>query len=202
MDYLPTTDVLTFPPGVTKQAFTIRTLDNTLAQGSKSLTIHLSDPSPTTLLIGLNDRPVVIGDDDDGGAIQFTLPTFTVNEGLPTVLTVMRTGVKLAGNVSVDYAVVGGTATPGIDFSLPAGTLNFTANQATQTIPVATIPDTLAEGPRSVIVRLSNPRGGSRLDARVETTLSIGDDEQGGIISFATPSAELPRRPRARSTCA
>ena len=95
------------------------------------------------------------GDDDDGGAIQFLQSTFTVGEGLPALLTVVRTGVKLASNVSVDYAVVGGTATPGIDFSLPAGTLNFAANQATQSIPVATVADNLAEGPRTVIVRLS-----------------------------------------------
>jgi hypothetical protein len=195
VDYVPRSEVLTFPPGVTKQAFTITTLDNTLAQGRKDLTIHLSDPSPG-LLIGVNDRPVIIDDDDDGGAIQFAQATYSVTEGGTGILTITRTGLRLASNVSVDYQVVGGTATLGIDFTLPPGTLTFAANQASQTIPVSTIADNLAEGPRTVIVRLSNPRGGSRLDARSETTLTIGDDEQGGVIAFATTAVKLTEAAR------
>jgi hypothetical protein len=178
VDYVPRTDLITFPPGSTKQTFTIGTLDNSLAQGRKDLSIRLSDPSPG-LLIGANNRPVIIDDDDDGGAIQFLQPAYSVNEGGTAVLTITRAGVKLASNVSIDYQVVGGTATSGIDFSLAPGTLTFGAGQGTQSISVST-GRTIAAGPKTVVVRLGSPGQGSRLMRRSRTTLTIVDDEQGG----------------------
>ncbi len=77
------------------------------------------------------------------------------NSGTST-LTLNVTRNELSSAFSVDYAVTGGTA-DGADFSLAAGTLNFTAaGSATLPINITVNGDTDSEPDETVIVTLSN----------------------------------------------
>ena len=58
--------------------------------------------------------------------IQFSMPNYTVNAAAGVaVITVHRTGGG-AGPVTVEYAAGGGTAVPGVDYTMVSGTLTFT----------------------------------------------------------------------------
>lgn len=48
-DYLPVSGQLTIPPGASQQTFSVSILDNAQADGSRSLTLRLSDPSGAAL---------------------------------------------------------------------------------------------------------------------------------------------------------
>ena len=60
--------------------------------------------------------------------------------------------------VTVNYTV-SGTATSGSDFTLPPGSLTFSAGQQMKSIPLALLTDALHEAPESIIVSLASPVG-------------------------------------------
>ncbi len=76
------------------------------------------------------------------------------NSGTKTLnLNVSRTDPTT--EFTVDYAVTGGTATAGTDFTLAAGTLTFAVSDATKQIAITVIGDTVVESNESVTVTLS-----------------------------------------------
>jgi hypothetical protein len=90
--------------------------------------------------------------------------------------------------VLVDYQVVaGGTAVAGQDYTLANGTLGFGAGQTSHVIPVPTIQNTIVDGTRTVIVRLTSfsPSPFVTAGPTVQTTLFITNDDQGGTIQFS-----------------
>lgn len=91
------------------------------------------------------------------GSLSFSDPTFNVDEtGGTATVTVERNG-GASGQVSVNYAVTGLTATAGADFVATAGTLLFGDGQTTQTITVPILDDVAAEGDETAQVSLTNP---------------------------------------------
>jgi Ca2+-binding RTX toxin-like protein len=95
----------------------------------------------------------------------------TVNEadGVMT-FTVTRTG-DLTGSSTVNYATANGTAAAGSDYTAAAGTVSFAAGQATATVQVLVINDTLVESAETLTLNLS---GG--------TNVTIGDGQGVGTI--------------------
>jgi Ca2+-binding RTX toxin-like protein len=95
----------------------------------------------------------------------------TVNEadGVMT-FTVTRTG-DLTGSSTVNYATANGTAVASSDYTAAAGTVSFAAGQATATVKVLVINDTLVESAETLTLNLS---GG--------TNVTIGDGQGVGTI--------------------
>ena len=73
-------------------------------------------------------------------------------------VTVRRVGF-LTGTSTVDYAVSGGTATAGSDYTSVSGTLTFAPGQSTRSITLHVIDDSEVEPDETVIIKLSNPTG-------------------------------------------
>jgi hypothetical protein len=133
---------------------------------------------------------LLIGNDDQGGTIQFSPTAVSTSENRPLVgfppfqfrspaaIPVVRTGTNLASGVSVGYRVAGGTAVNGTHYTLSTGTLTFGANQSAASILVSITDNTLIDGDRTVVVELFNPLGGALLGAATLATLTIQDDEQ------------------------
>ena len=74
-----------------------------------------------------------------------------MTEGSSAVLAVTRTGGTVSP-ATVAYATANGTATAGSDYTVKSGILTFGAGVSTQNITVATINDTLVEGPETFTV--------------------------------------------------
>jgi hypothetical protein len=79
--------------------------------------------------------------------------------------------------VTVDVAVVGGTADGGIDYIPPVTSLTFAPGTNTQIFQIAVTDDSDVEPTESVILMLSNPQGATLLDAHDRATLTIADDD-------------------------
>ena len=109
-------------------------IDNSLPQQDRTFVVVLSNPLPPPAgLIAPASAVVTIKDDDVGGIIQFSAPTYTAKEdGGEAILTVTRTGGR-AGGVSV-RVVTGDNGA----FILPPGMAAQTASTADYT-PVDTM---------------------------------------------------------------
>jgi hypothetical protein len=109
------------------------------------------------------------------GTLQFSSPTYSVNEnGGTATITVTHTGGS-DGSVSVNYATSNGTATAGSDYTATSGTLTFAAGETSKTFTVPITSDTLAEGNETVNLTLSSPAGGATLGSQTTAVLTIID---------------------------
>lgn len=86
--------------------------------------------------------------------------------------------------ITVNYSV-GGSATPGTDYTALSGTVNFAIGQTTATVNVTTLDDFLVDPNETVDVTL-----GAGVDYNIgvnsSTSLTIGDNETANIIITET----------------
>lgn len=109
--------------------------------------------------------------------IQFSAATYQATEFDTTAtVTATRTG-NTGPTVTIDFAISGGTAISGQDYTPTNGTLTFGFGQATATFAVSLHEDTLIDGARTLNLVLANPTGGAVLGAVASATLTIMDDE-------------------------
>jgi plastocyanin len=130
------------------------------------------------------------GGGDHPGTLRFESVTAAVQEGKTATLKVDRVGGD-DGAVAVSYAVTGGTATAGTDFTAASGTLSWAAHDsAPKSLSVVTRQDATVESNETVLVSLSSPTGGATLDSGAKTTtLTIQDDDSGGSGVPTAPSS-------------
>ena len=121
------------------------------------------------------------GGGTDPITVAFQHGSQSADEGADeSVLTVVRAGNTSLPS-SVDYARTGGTATPGSDFTLEAGSVSFAAGETQKSVRVALIDDSAGEGDETVQVTLSDPSVGSSLGRLTVATLTITDDDPAGV---------------------
>ena len=88
--------------------------------------------------------------------------------------------------VTVNYAVTGGTATSGTDYTeLPDGTLTFNSGDLTKEIVISVVGDTTVEPDETVIVTLSSPSPNAHLQAGnfIGTGTIRNDDREAVVLS-------------------
>jgi plastocyanin len=129
------------------------------------------------------------GGEDHPGTLRLENTTASVQEGKTATLKVDRVGGD-DGAVSVSYAVTGGTATAGTDFTAATGTLAGAAHDsAAKSLSVVTRQDATVESNETILVNLSAPTGGATLDNGAKTaTVTLQDDDSGGSGAPTAPS--------------
>jgi len=100
------------------------------------------------------------------------------------MITVTRIG-DITGAGSVDYATSNGTAVAPQDYTAVAGTLNFTAGETFQTIPIPIVNDNITEGVETFNVTLSNAAGGASLGSPSTAELFLFDNDPPPTISIS-----------------
>ena len=91
--------------------------------------------------------------------------------------------------LSVKYSITG-TATNGLDFAQLSGVAQFPAGAASVALPVRPLPDTLAEGPETVVLTLVGDAGYNVATARTDTVTI--DDQPIDAWRFATFGGDVP----------
>ncbi len=144
-------------------------------------------PSGTVLVSDRAAGLFVVDDRTRSGHVQvaFASPTFGGEEGDEVSVRVVRSGA--GGAVSVDYAVIAGSA-GAVDYRAASGTLNWPATKAdgaqVRNIPVSLLRDALAEPVERAFVRLLNP-GGAVLGDVSLASVFVGDPGRGTSLAFA-----------------
>ncbi|MEM8535191.1 MAG: Calx-beta domain-containing protein [Chloroflexota bacterium] len=95
--------------------------------------------------------------DDDAATVGFANTSATIAEDAgPAAIAIVLDAPALTP-VTVDYAITGGTATNGTDFTLTDGQLTIPPGQDGGEIIVSILEDNLLEGDETVEITLSNP---------------------------------------------
>ena len=165
--YTPASGTLTFGAGVPSRTFTVTTIDDGVAAGSRTVGLTLS--AAVNASIGATNPAVLtIQDKESAGTFQFAAATGTVVEGLAgdpgrtLRVTVTRTGANLVGPVTIGWSRTGGTATPGTDFSPAAGTLTFARRrERARRFEITAFDDGVAEGTETIVLSLAPPSNGA-----------------------------------------
>jgi len=191
-DYKPSAGTLSFPAGgtatsVRTRTFTVQSLQNTVADGTKTVNLTLSNATGGGTLVATRSNAVLsILDEDQAGSVQFDAARFATNEGAGTATIRVRRTMGTASGVTVDYATTDGTATAGTRYLPVAGRLTFGFGDTIKTFTVPLIDDAVAEGPQTVNLTLSNPGGGAALGSQSTAVLTIDDNEPYVSLSAAT----------------
>lgn len=148
--------------------------DDSTYEGNETFTATLSNPTGGMTLGAPLALTVTIIEND---TVSLSIANATVNEGAGNVtLTVTKNGASALTH-TVNYATADGTATAGFDYTPRSGTLTFAPADATKTIVVPILSDSVFEANRSFSVTLSAPTNGATLSA-ASATISIEDDDQ------------------------
>ena len=157
--------------------------DDTIDDGDIQYTVETAsvtsaDPAYNSLNGSSVDDLLITNIDNDQA--QITIAGAAVNEDVNSgVLNIPVTlDIAKPGGFSVDYTLIGGSATAGDDFDNTAGTLNFIGNpNETVLIVVPIVDDTLLENSEDFTVQLGTPTNDVILNGDGSATGTILDDD-------------------------
>jgi hypothetical protein len=193
-DYLPLPGEVTFEAGQATTTIPIFPIDDDHGEPAQTVVLQLrNDPRYTlaapplaTVTIADNDLPVVAVGVQDGICSE---PSDTGSFRITT------TGSG-AGNITVRYTV-SGTATPGADYTPLSGSMVMSRN-ATATITVTPLNDTLLEDAESVVLTLL-PDPAYQVDVlQPESTLVIRDDDHSNTVNVSFSSLSMAENGNSR----
>src|SRR5206468_365789 len=134
---------------------------------------------------------VTIVDDDQGGTVQFSAASYTVNEPAPlsnvsASITLTRSGTNLADGASVVLVTGVGTAVSGVNYAPIATTVVFDLGESSKTVPVTVFGGSGApDGNLTVPLTLLNPSSGVTLGTTKTAVLNIIDSVSS--LRFSVP---------------
>jgi glucose/arabinose dehydrogenase len=193
----PVSGTLTFNSGESVKTFTVPIVNDTRAEGPETILLSLHHyPQDGSILGNQATAVLTIVDNDAGGTVQFGQTAYSTSEASGSfAVPLQRSGGS--ADVSVTWTVTGdGTAQPGIDFVTPngqlTGTIPIPANVSGASLLLTLLrqTDTLASGPRTIKLTLSNPQpaGFLTLGPHAATTLTMTDDDSAGALQFSPAS--------------
>ncbi|MBI3178548.1 MAG: hypothetical protein HYZ27_02740, partial [Deltaproteobacteria bacterium] len=197
-DYLTTSGMLTFDPGVTQQSVVVQLVPDLLLEGSETFSLVLSNPLNATLARATATGTIL--DDETIPDIEI-LDTAAPEQSGPMLFTV-RLSEATARTVGVRCTTADNTAIAGSDYTASQATVTFPPGALTQTFSVPLLNDALLEQSETLFADLDNavdgnitrPRAtGTILDDEVTPTLSINDPmapESDPAITFTVAVSE------------
>ncbi|GAB4146262.1 MAG: hypothetical protein OHK0017_06560 [Patescibacteria group bacterium] len=109
-----------------------------------------------------------------GETIQFQTTSSNSPENVPNPSLTVTMSPASSSTVTVNYAVTGGTAVNGQDFSLPTSTkITFLPGQTVASVPLRVIQNNTNNSNTTAIVTLSGPSAGAVLGSNTSHTLTI-----------------------------
>ena len=140
-----------------------------------------SQAGAATILYGLQTATGAFGNAHFGSAISVSEA-----EGNRIFAAFREGGAVLAASAS--HSRQGGSATPGTDFTYTPGTMNWAIGDVGFDLGIVhVIADTLDEGDETIVLRLTDPSPGLSIGSPATVTMTIEDDDEGGIVQFIEP---------------
>ena len=167
--------VLTIPAGATESAglVTIAALDNDAAAPDRMVTVSAAATNDQGVVA---PRAVALTIADDDEAPVLSIGDAQAAEGDAALAFRVTLDRAAAGEVTVDWATVDGTAQAGTDYAAGSGTLRFNAGETSGTVSVSVLGDSVDEPDETFTVRLSNASGATIRDGAGTGTIADDDD--------------------------
>jgi len=198
VDYnLPSGEIV-FDIGETSQQIEITVIADGIDEEDETIVVGLSNPTGGDAELGqITEHTYTII--DPRPAVGFDSAASRAREDSGSALIPVSLSLTATGPISVDYSVIGGTATgAGVDYTLVDGTLNFAIGNKTKNIPITIVADEIDEGSETVILQLSNASGAK--PGQMQHTLTITEQRPllRGAFYFradSDPSARVESHP-------
>jgi hypothetical protein len=202
-NYMVPDPVVTLAAGTTSTTVSLTTLNNNVLGPNTYIVVSLS-PNPSQYSVGAAGSAVVtIGGSVSVPTATLTSATTYLQKGQPYVVSVgLNQARSTPLTINLSY---GGTAAPGVDYSVPAGALVIPAGQTSLTVQIPTVTDNLVESDRVLTVSLAAGTGyaiGTPSSASVTITsqvmpkLTIAASSstlaQGGAAAFVITASQAP----------
>ncbi len=172
---------LTFAAGTTSRTITVLVTGDTVDEGNETVVITLSNASSGTAIATASGTGTITDDDP-----KFSINSPSVAEGDSSTTNLVFTVTLSAAstsNLSANFAITGGTATSGTDYTSTSGWITITAGQTSGSITVSVTGDTVDEGNETVVMTLSNPTAGTGISTATGTGTIMDDDPKFSIDS-------------------
>ena len=183
-DYEALSRWLTVPKGATTATIPVKIIDDGVREGDEFIVLVLGGGKGYDWDHERQYLTLTIVDNEP--TMSFAEGSQTAFEGSGTHDVEVRLKPVPTSDITLAYTV-GGTATPGSDFTIAnSGTLSVPKGAATATIPVTIIDDSAQEGDETVVLTL-NGSAGYGVGNPATHTLTIRDDDA-PTVSFATGS--------------
>lgn len=179
-DYGPVNTTITFAPGESSRTVAVPVFDDTVVEGNERVTLLLTNLVGNGQIGTPKSTLTIIDNDFSAGQVRFASTNFLGSEASGNIVVTVRRVGGTTGVISVDYATRPGgdnPAQPGSDYTEVRGIVAFADGEDTKTFLIPLVNDTLVEGNETIIVSLSNPKGGTSILGSTESTATIVDDD-------------------------
>ena len=189
-DFTVISGTLTFAPGETTKVVAVPIVGDTLHEFDELFALNLSNPVNARISDALAVIRITNNDSEPSAIIN----DVSVAEGNPsseskTATFTVTLNAPSAKVVRIDYATAAGTATAGVDYGTPTGSVLFAPGSTTGTINVQIGGDTMHEPDETFFVNLSNPGDSTIADAQGVGTI-LNDDPLPTITALSTSGSE------------
>ena len=179
-DYVPQTGSVTVPAGQRDASVTVRLLPDDSIQPAETFRVSLSNPRGAAL-----GRAEALATIERTATLKIAdTVAYWPDHRMQFVLTASKEGSYSSGSISVDYAVVEGTAVAGRDFVPQSGRVTFERGLSAF-IDVPLLSNSASAVGKTIVAKLSNSRGAILQRAQAQgaitdtlPTVSIFDDAQ------------------------
>ncbi len=186
-DYVSLPGTITIPAGAGGVALNVTPIDDTLKEGTETLVLTIA---PGAYGVGLGSAKYYLADNDSPAVqVRFSTSTGSGSESAGTVNVPVVLSAVAAVPVTVEYAIGGGTATGGIDYSLTPTVLTFAPGEYSKTIPLTILEDDTVEPNETVFVRLLNANGSGLGPNTYTFTINDDDAPPAPTVGFAATGA-------------
>ncbi|NTU63816.1 MAG: hypothetical protein HGB05_10550, partial [Chloroflexi bacterium] len=175
-DYTSVSGTLTFNPGQLQKTIAVSVTGDLADELDETFRVELS----TVANVDLLDAQAVGTIIDNDGLSALSIADQSILEGnsgsksMPFVVTLSPAS---ASSVTVTYATVAGTASPGSDYTAANNALVFQPGQISRTLSISVLGDTVDEGvSENFTVQLSNPINATLADGQAAGTITDDDD--------------------------
>lgn len=184
-DYTPISGTLTFEPGQTVRRVRVPVMNDTLVEANETFSVRLASPVNATMGANITHAYTIL-DDDARRSVSFAVASSQGSEDASPQIAV-RLSAASGRIVTVGYTAAGGSATAGVDFSLPAGSVTFQPGETVKFLPLVVVNDSQAEQSETIRVTLSSVTN-ARLGTDITHTYTILDNDQtvGAAIGHLT----------------
>ncbi len=206
-DYRVADTVLTVPAGASSLDVAFPILNDATAEPNETVILALETPS-RGVLASPSTFTLTIVDDDQPVTVHFASAEAVVFEGDGAVsIPLLLDGPAPSAAASITLTRLGGTATPGSDYSLPPAPILFDADQHVAYANVTLYQDLVDEGDETAVFGLTINSGDPKLTVGTPGTLTLRIREQkaalGGTVCpdlAGTPLLNCLRQNYSRTT--
>ncbi|MBI4238130.1 MAG: FG-GAP repeat protein [Deltaproteobacteria bacterium] len=188
-DYTSASGTLTWTTGQTgDKTYTVTIANDALDEADETITNTLSNAANASISDATGTATIT--DNDATPTIAFTATTGSGGEGTTPGNMELTLSAVSGRDVTVDYAVSGGTATgSGTDYTLASGTATIAAGSTTTNIGATIVNDALDETDETIEVTIANP-GNATLGANTIHTYTITDNDATPTVAVADVSVD------------